>query len=136
MAGEAHLGPSQRWLSFSCSSRSQWLRLESAEGLLDSRVWHLAQVAGTAEAGQSSFLVARLSFLWDGWLPHIASTPKDRRWKLCFSYRKWLSVTSATFYWLKQSLSLLRFKGREHTIFQWEHCQKICGRLQSAVMMD
>ena len=44
------------------SSRSHWLRLECVEGLLHSRVWDLAQVAGTAEAGQSSFLVARLAF--------------------------------------------------------------------------
>ena len=29
------------------------------------------QVAGTAEAGQSSFLVAKLSLLWDGWLPTL-----------------------------------------------------------------
>lgn len=47
---------------FLCSSRSHWLRLECVEGLLHSRVWDLAQVAGTAEAGQSSFLVARLAF--------------------------------------------------------------------------
>ena len=98
----------QEWLTWGVLSAGSLSlvplrRAGCAEGLLDFQVWHLAQVAGTAEAGQSSFLVARLSFLWDGWLPHIASTPKDRRWKLCFSYRKQLSVASATFCWLKQS---------------------------------
>ena len=31
---------------FLCSSRLHWLRLECVEGLLHSRVWDLAQVAG------------------------------------------------------------------------------------------
>lgn len=90
-------------LALPCSFRSHLLRLECAQGLLHSQVWPLAQMAGTVEAGQSSFLVASLSFLTGLLASHRASAPRDRRWKLCFSYRKWLSVTSVVFCWPKQS---------------------------------
>lgn len=56
-------------LALRCSFRSHLLRLECAQGLLRSQVWRLAQIAGTVEAGQSSCLVARLSFLRGCWLP-------------------------------------------------------------------
>ena len=56
-------------LALPCCFRLHLLRLECAQGLLHSQVWPLAQRAGTVEAGQSSFLVAKLSFLRDRWLP-------------------------------------------------------------------